>query len=426
VRNKLFTSVALVGLMFSITVLADDIAITGGKVITMGTSGTIENGTVLISEGKITSVTAGGSAPAGYKVVDAGGRIVTPGLVVGGTNLGISEVGAVAATNDGSINGDNAPFSAAFDVSYALNPMQTHIAISRIEGVTRAISVPGRTNSIFGGQAAAIHLGNGNDILVKSKVAMSVSLGAGGGSRVGGSRAAAITYLRKALDEAARISRRGWGRGAPVRERDSLLSRQDAEALVPVLSGNIPMLINVTRAADILQVIRLGQDYSDLDIIITGGNEAHLVGDELAAAGIPVIINPENNLPGNFSSLASTLHSAGRLEASNVSVSFAGGQPRLVTQIAGNAVAHGMTWQAALEAITINPARAFGLDGSIGSLEAGKEADVLIWDGDPLELSSSPDVVIIKGEEIEMVSRQTKLRDRYIDLKKWNQNKDTN
>lgn len=423
-RNKLFTSSALIGLLLSGSVLADDIAIIGGKVITMGSSGTIENGTVLISDGKITSVGADISVPSGYKVIDAGGRIVTPGLVVGGSNLGISEVGAVAATNDGSVTGDNAQFSAAFDVSYALNPMQTHIAISRIEGITRSISVPGRTNTIFGGQAAAIHLGNGTDILVQSKVAMSVSLGAGGGTRVGGSRAAAITYLRTALDEADRIDSRGWFRGAPTRERDSLLSRMDAEALIPVLNGEIPMLVNVSRASDILQVIRLGQDYEDLDIIITGASEAHLVADELAAAGIPVIINPENNLPSSFSALASTLYSAGRLEASNVSVSFSGGQPRLITQIAGNAVAHGMSWQGALEAITINPARAFGLDGSIGSLEAGKEADVLIWDGDPLELSSSPDVVIIKGEEIELVSRQTKLRDRYMDLNKWTQYKD--
>ncbi|MGY8985341.1 MAG: amidohydrolase family protein [Sphingomonadales bacterium] len=423
IKSKLLISVALFGLVISSSVMAEDIAITGGNVVTMGPNGTIKNGTVLISDGKITSVGAGISVPQGYKIIDASGRIVTPGIVVGGSSIGISEVSAVAGTQDGSLTGDNAHFTASFDVSWALNPNVTHKAIARVEGVTRAISVPRATNNIFSGQAAAIHLGDGVDILVKPKVAMSVSLGVSGGNRVGGSRAAAITYVRKALDEAGRVDGRGWARGAPSRERDSLLSRMDAEALIPVLNGDIPMLVSVTQASDILQVIRLGQDYKDLNIIITGANEAHLVADELASAGIPVIINPENNLPSNFASLASTLYSAGRLEAANVSVSFAGGQPRLVTQVAGNAVAHGMSWQGALEGITINPARAFGLDGSIGSLEIGKEGDVVIWNGDPLELSSSPDVVIIKGEEIEMVSRQTKLRDRYMDLKKWTKNK---
>lgn len=418
---KKASALAIVGSLLTSTAMADNIAITNGKVMTMGAEGTIEGATVLISGNTIRAVGTNVSIPAGYTTYDAGGRFVTPGYMVAGSNLGVSEVGAVAGTNDNSVRGgrgnggSTAPFTAAFDLSYAINPKATHIAINRVDGITRAVVTPGRSTNIFGGQGAIIHLGDGWDILQKSKAFMTVSLGERGSGITGGSRASAMIYLRTAFDEAERLSKRG-PRTIPSRERDTILSRMDAEALIPVVKGDMPLTVNVSRASDILQVLKLKETYGDLNLILVGAEEAWMVAPQIAAAKVPVIMDATKDLPGSFSAMGSTLQAAGRLEAAGVTVSFAGGTPRLIKQQAGLAVAHGMTRAGAMKALTVNPANTFGIGNAYGTLEAGKLADVVVWDGDPLEVYTMPTKVVIEGKDIELVNRQTKLRDRYMNL----------
>lgn len=416
-------------LAFAGTASAENIAITGGRLVTVSDAGTIENGTVLIEDGKIAAVGAGLAVPDGYRVIDASGKWVTPGLMQAESHIGVEEVGLESSTTDHSVNTGSpfagekapAPFFAAFDISYGINPNTPLIEISRIEGLTRAAVLPGQGLNIFAGQGALVHLGDGMDIVTRRKAAMMVYLGETGADVTGGPRGAAMVYLRAALGEAVRYARRG-GRSLPGRERDSILSRLDAEALGPVVTGDMPLIVAVSRASDILQVIALKKDFPDLDPVIRGAEEGWMVAGELAAAGVAVIIDPTRNLPDRFSRIGATLANAGRLAKAGVTLALVGGSgssshnARLLPQAAGIAVAHGMDWDAAMAAITINPARIFGIEREYGSLEVGKDADVVVWDGDPLEVMSSPTAVIIRGDEVPLVSRQTRLRDRYLDL----------
>ena len=189
-------------------------------------------------------------------------------------------------------------------------------------------------------------------------------------------------------------------------------------ALDRLFAGEIPLLVEVNRKADILNVIALKERFG-IDVVLTSAAEAWMVADELAAAEIPVVLNPLRNLPEDFDSLGATGAAAARLAKAGVKVAFLPpdtNNARLVPQSAGNAVAMGMPGEAAVDALTVNPAEIFGISDSYGTLEAGKDADVVVWDGDPLELMTSPDAVFIRGEEVPLVSRQTKLRDRYINI----------
>jgi imidazolonepropionase-like amidohydrolase len=398
--------------------VAQTTAITGATVYTMGPQGTVENATVVIEDGAFVSVTAGGAAPDGATVIDASDKIVTPGLFTPIGSLGLVEVPLSASPLDQMQRGDE--FTASFDIADAYNPRSTLIAVNRIEGVTRAVIVPtpgypdesGSMGSIIAGQAAMVNLGGGNDSLEERAVAMMVALGQGGSGLAGGSRAGAVLELRAALDEA-----QNYGDDPGERE-DYKLSPSDLEALQGVLSGDVPIFVSVNRASDISVLLGLVDEYG-LNAIIVGGSEAWMVADDLAAAGIPVVLAPQDILPGNFDRINARRESAALLAGAGVTIAFADGQSqthnaRNITQSAGNAVAFGLSRDAALRAITIAPAEIFGVADRVGSIEAGKEADVVIWPGDPLELTSYPEQVFIKGIAVEMTSRQTLLRDRYL------------
>jgi len=412
---------------------AEKIALTGGKVVTVSRAGTLEGATVLIDGGMITAVGPDVAVPAGYRVIDASGRWVTPGLMQADSRLGVEEVELEASTTDYQVNtggtGESAiaPFFAAFDLSYGINPNTPLIEIERIEGLTRAAVLPAPGRSVFAGQGALIHLGDGMDIVTRPRAAMVAYIGETGADATGGARGAAMVYLRAALREAERFARDGDA-ALPRRERDSILPRLDAEALGPVVEGETPLILGASRASDILQVIALKKDFPHLRPVVLGADEGWMVADQMAAASVPAIVDPLQNLPVTFSQLGATLANAGRMSRKGVVVAIVGGggeigpgnarthNARLLTQAAGVAVAHGMDWDAALSAITLNPARIFGIDDDVGTLEPGKDADVVVWDGDPLELMSSPTAVIVRGEPVPLVSRQTRLRDRYLHL----------
>lgn len=391
---------------------AETLVLTGGTIHTMGPAGTIENGTVVIVDGRIAAVGAGIPIPPEARRIEAKGRVVTPGLLNSLTRLGLIEVSAVEGTSDGEVKSDRV--TAAFDVADALNPRSTLIAVNRIEGLTRAVVAPANGNSLIAGQGALIHLGAPADLLTRDRVAMFASLGERGAELTGGARSAASLRLREVLQDAADFAanRKAFEAGA---RREYSLSRLDLEALVPVVRGDLPLVITADRASDIVAALRLAEELR-LRLILAGVAEGWMVASEIAAAGVPVLVEPLDNLPSSFEQLGATLENAARLRAAGVRVAFMNGEAhnaRNVRQSAGNAVANGMSWHDALAALTTEPAAIWGIADRYGSLEPGKEADLVIWDGDPLEVTTFADAVFIRGVEIPMVSRQTLLRDRY-------------
>lgn len=389
-------------------------AIIGGTVYTLGDAGKIENGTVLIRDGRIAAVGADVDIPDGAVRIDASGKVVTPGIFDPMSQFGVVEVSQVRSTRDAS---QETRFSAAFNVADAINPRSVLIPVNRIAGVTRAMVSPSGTSErhVITGQGVLIDLGSTEGYIHRNPAAMFALLGETGARHAGGSRAAALLKLREALQDARDY---GAQRGAYFRNRrrDHALSRLDLEALIPVVRGKLPLVVKVNRASDIEAALRLAREFG-IRLIISGGAEAWMVADKLAVADVPVLLNPFEDLPVHFETLGATLHNAARLEKAGVLIAFATGDThnaRKLTQAAGNAVAYGLPWTAALKALMRNSAKIYGVADRIGTLEAGKVADVVVWEGDPLELSTYADQVFIAGEKIPMISRQTKLRERYM------------
>jgi len=241
---------------------------------------------------------------------------------------------------------------------------------------------------------------------------MVTDLGEAAAARAGGTRATSFVALKAMLDEARRFARNPSGYDDGTYRH----SRADLEALLPVVRRRMPLMIGVHRAADIRQVLRLARE-EDVRIILEGAAEGWRVASEIAAAQVPVIVNPLSNLPARFEMRGATLENAARLHAAGVLVAIqgerTGHQARQLRYYAGNAAAHGLPHDAALAAITANPARIFGVDDRLGTLERGKEADVVIWDGDPLEPLTQPVQIFVRGENVPLDSRARRLAERY-------------
>lgn len=402
--------------------MAQTVAITNARVATGTGAAPIDGGTVVISNGRIVSVGRAG-APAGAQVIDAQGRWVTPGLIGGFSRLALVEVDAVDSTDDTSA--DESPYNASLDVTPGLNPRSVNIPINRIEGITRAVVAPTAGESVFAGQGAIIHLGDADDVTMRARAFQFIELGERGSDLAGGSRGAAFADLRNGFQEALAYARNPAGYQGG-KDRDSILTRADAAALVPVVQGRMPALIHVERASDILRVLDLKREFPNLKPILVGVSEGWMVADKLAASGVPVIASAMNDLPVRFEMLGATQSNVGRMVKAGVKVALGmiddedGRQIRLLPQHAGNLVAvgrlpgaAGVTPEQALSLMTQAPAQIFGLN-DVGTLEPGKRGDVVIWDGDPLELASAPVAVMIDGRQVPLTSRQTKLRDRYM------------
>jgi imidazolonepropionase-like amidohydrolase len=403
--------------------LAQTVAITGGTVALGDGSAPIEGGTVVIRDGRIVSAGRGVAVPAGAQTIDATGKWVAPGFVAGFTRLGLVEVDAVDAAND-TRAGARSPYSAAIDVEPGINPAVSAMAVNRVGGVTRAIVAPVTANMIFAGQGAVIDTGADINAVTMPRAFQFVELGEEGADNAGGSRPAAFVQLRSSLDAAQRYARNPATYDG--NSRDSLLNRADAAALVPVINGRMPLLVHVEGANDIRNVLRLRREFPAVKLVLVGAAEGWLVAREIAAAGVPVIASALADLPSSFERVAATQSNIGRMKAAGVRVSVGmiddndAMQARYSPQYAGNLVAlnkvpgaTGLQWGEALAAITSGPADALGMGNEIGSLRPGRRADVVLWNGDPLELTSHAERVWIDGVEQPMVSRQTKLRDRY-------------
>jgi len=419
---------------------AETIAIVGGHIHTVGAAGDIASGTVVIRDGKIASVSAGDHVPAGARVIDAHGAVVTPGLIAADAGLAETEVGEdadaaelgdeTAGPGDGTrdLSTQSKSLTAAFDVQYALNPDSTVIPLARLAGITRAVVTPeygfsgGRNaqprEALFAGQAAVIQLGKGHALLVRPHAAMVIDLGESGGEHAGGSRNAAIVELKDILSDVRsyKANKAAYERN---QTRSYTLSKADLEALIPVVDGRMPLQVNVQRASDIRNVLEVARE-EKLKVILEGADEGWMVADEIAAAHVPVILDPTDDLPMNFERLHASMENAAKLQATGVEIVVAnvaeGYRVRELRYLAGDAVAYGLPWSEALKAVTINPARVFGIADRAGSLEPGKDADVVVWSGDPFEPLSQPKAILIKGEEQPLTSRQLQLRDRYRNL----------
>lgn len=389
---------------------AQTVAITGGTVYPVS-GPKIEHATVLIRDGRIAAVGTNVQVPADARRVDATGQWVTPGLIDAATQIGLTEIGAVEGTNEGNLHGDEV--SAAFNVFEGVNPASQLIPVTRIEGITTVLSAP--SGGLIAGQAVALDLYGDRieDMRVTSPAAMIAALDEADKGTGGGSRAGVMERLRRVFDDTRELARRQ----ADYR-RDQIqplaAPAADLAALLPVLHGEEPIIITANRRSDIENALRIGREYK-LRLIVAGADEGWQMAGELAAAKVPVIINPLTDIP-SYDGLSPRLDNAALLSKAGVDViiaSFDAHNSRNIRQFAGNAVANGMDWDAALRAVTLNPAAALGVADRYGSLEAGKVADVVVWTGDPFEFSTGVTKVFIRGHDVPLTSRQHELMERY-------------
>lgn len=401
----------------SLSTAAQTVAITGGKVFPVS-GPAIEGGTVIITNGRITAVGSNVPIPAGAQRIDATGKWVTPGFINSSTQLGVIEVSQVSNTRDMTARGkDN--IAAAFTVWEGLNPNSVMLAPARKEGITSFVVLP--AGGLVSGQAALLDLvpGTTTDMIIKAPVAMVAEVGDPNSAGVT-SRGELIVKLRELLEDTKffQTRREAFER---AETRDFAASRLDLQAMIPVVEGRMPLLITVDRASDIDAAMRLARDFN-LRIMIGGGAEAWMMADKLAAARIPVFTGAMNNIPGGFAALGQRQENAALLRKAGVPVALignAGGgdeeafNVRNLKQEAGNAVAYGMSWDDALRAVTLAPAEFFGVADRIGSLQAGRAGNVVIWSGDPFEFSTRAEHVFVRGREHTERTRQDLLTDRY-------------
>lgn len=422
--KRLLLAAAALGV--ALPACAQDVAVTNARLVIGDGSAPVEGGTVIVRDGRVVAAGRGVTVPAGMRQVDAGGRYVTPGIFAGFTRIGIVEVDGVDQTNDAGAG--NTPFNAAIDVMPAVNPRTSAITLNRAEGVTRAVVAPQARGSIFAGQGAVIDLGADMDAVTRPRAFQFMEYGETGAARGGGSRPAAYAMLKNILFE-VRDYARAPGRFAD-RGKDALLTRADAQALVPVVTGKVPLLVHVERASDILVILGLKREVPGLRLVLVGASEGWTVAPQIAAAGVPVLASALADLPAAFEQLAATQSNIGRLKAAGVTVGIGminddeARQARLVKQYAGNLVAlgrvpgaSGLGWDEAFAAISSKPAEAMGMGGEFGSLRPGRRGDLVMWDGDPLEIGSAAIAVYIDGVEQPLVTRQDRLKQRYFDPK---------
>ena len=404
--SKTFLCLVFVGSLFADTTLIKNATIYDGvKNIPFEGNILIENGTIK----RISSA----NMQADF-VIDASGMIVTPGIIGTDTNIGIVEIGALSVTRDDSSD----IYSIGFSIHDAFNPKSTLIPWNRSNGVTSALSLPQNTSSPIGGLGSYFLLDGELDITSNKDIVM---IGNVGGSS-NKSRAETFSVMDDLLSFASSINAQDLSsdsdiadliEGSPIADFMELHPR-DVKALFKLVNDNLPLIISTHRASDILKLIELKEKYS-LNLIIKGAQDASLVASQIAESNIPLIINPINNIPDSFDELASNIQMASRLEKKGIDIMF--NTPRshnfhLVRQGAGVAVANGMSYEAAIKAITSTPANVFNIDQR-GEIKTGYFADIVIWDADPLEPSSMPEYVFINGKPIDLTTRSSRLRDRY-------------
>ena len=387
-------------------VLAQTIAITGGTVYPVS-GPKVEHATVLIRDGRVVAVGANVTVPADATKIDATGKWVTPGLIDGAGQMGLTEILLVPGGNEATLRGSDV--AASFNVAEGINPASQLIAVTRVEGVTTTLAAP--SGGWIEGQAVLIDLDGATieQMLVKSPVGIVVDMSEGGKGAGGTSRAGVAGRLRRVFNDALEYGRRKADYSR-AQMQQLAAPAPDLEALLPVLRGQLPLIVYANRSSDIRTALRIGREYK-LRVILAGAAEAWELAGDIAAAGVPVLVEPMDNIP-SYDALGIRYENAALLAKAGVKVSLLETDThnsRRIRQQAGNAVSFGMTWDQALRAVTLTPAETFGVGGQYGSLDAGKVANVVVWSGDPFELSTGVEHLFIRGKEIPLRSRQTEL-----------------
>lgn len=390
--------------------LAQTIALTGGTVYPVS-GPKIEHATVLIRDGRIAAVGANVAVPADATRIDATGKWITPGLIDPGGQMGLTEIGAVEGTNEGSVSDDQV--AAAFNVAEGINPASTLIPITRIEGITSTVAAPG--GHLISGQAVLVDLDGATieQLIAKNPVGIVIDMSENAKGEGGGSRAGVVERLRRVFNDALEYSRR---KVDYTRAQIQALAAPaaDLEALLPMLRGQMPAIVIANRRSDIETALRLAREYH-LKMILAGAAEGWEIAGEIASAGVPALVAPLENVP-SYDALAIRYENAALLVKGGVKVALLQADThnsRDLRQQAGNAVSYGLTWDQALRAVTLAPAEIFGVADRYGSLDAGKVANVVVWSGDPFEFSTGVEHVFIRGKEIPLTSRQRELFERY-------------
>ena len=369
-------------------------------------------GNILIDQNKISKVSTS-NLQADF-VIDASDKIVTPGFIATDTQIGIVEIGALSVTRDDSSN----MYEIGFSIFNAFNPNSTLIPWNRSNGITSALTLPDNTSSPIGGLGSFFVLDGNLNITASPDVVM---IGKFGGSS-NKSRAEQFSIIEDLLILASSITKSDINSDLVLSElidewsiADAMsLHPRDLRALYKLVNDDLPLIIRSNRASDLLKLIELKEKF-DLNIIIMGAKEAGVVATKLAEHDIPLIIDPMNNIPESFDELASNIRMAGRLEKNGIKMMFTVSRSHnhhLIRQGAGVAVANGLSYGAAIRSLTSTPAEVFGIKDR-GVIESGKIADLIIWEADPLEPSSMPEYIFINGENIDLTTRSSRLRDRY-------------
>ena len=391
--------------LLSINVSANSILIKSGQI--NDGLGNSFIGDILIVDEKIVEVGKFLNSSSA-KIIEARGKPVTPGLISPISNIGVVEINALDVTNDDSPDF----FGPGFSVFNAFNPHSTLIPWNRSNGVTSSISTPGYSSQIFKGMGSFYLLDGDIDITGNADVAMYARLGA-----IGGSRAETIQIMESMFELALNKDELELEELLGTTFASSMdMQLQDIQALSRVVNREIPLVLEVNRAIDILQALRLKNDY-DLELVLMSVEEAPLVLDQILASGVSVIIDPMDNIPDSFDELASNIKLGGILSNAGIKVMFSTQRSHnyhLMRQGAGNAVAHGMTYQAGISGMTSIVADVFNIQDR-GSIKEGYFADIVIWSEDPLEPSAYPTTVIINGSEISLETRASRLTERYTD-----------
>ena len=392
---------------------AQDVLIRNATVHTATARGTLQGADVLVRNGRIAAVGRGLSA-GNAAVVDAQGRPLTPALFAGINDIGAEEVSGESSTVDSHValgsGSKDMQVRPEFDVTDAYNPESVLIPVARVEGYGWALLAANPTSggSFIGGQGGVVRFDGSLDPI--GPRVLFVTLGADGANLTGGSRAGQWMILDQLIDEVR-------GRIAPD-SRFALLTPAGRATLAKYFGGGGRVAVTVQRASDIRRLLRWAKA-RNVRIAIVGASEGWKVADEIAAARVPVFVDELANLPADFDQIGATLENAARLRAAGVDVGFymsgdASHYARKLRQLAGNAVANGLPWDDALAGLTRVPAQAFGVAGEVGSIEVGRRADLALWTGDPLDVAQTAAQVWMNGRAVEMKSRQTELRDRYL------------
>lgn len=401
---KHFLLITAASLLSATSAFSQDMFLDDATVL--ASDGTRQTADIQMSDGVITAMGAELTATDGSTRLS--GVWVSPALVSAVSTLGIVDIGGESDTNDTSANTDLA--SASLRVADSFNPREVHIANARQRGILYAAIVPNPAgDTIFGGTGIVASLDGTDTSILDDTALIHIALGESGARRAGGSRAAAMAQLRGAFDDVRR--------SYLTQDEGDILRRRDARALRAVIAGRVPLMISASRASDLIAIIALKTDYPALNIIVIGAEEAHLIADKLAEAGIKLVVDPHENLPDSFDSVNASLDNVIVIDAAGVDYAIlglssfrtikAGG----LAHHAGNAVGNGLSREAAFQAITGTPARWFGID--LGTMDVGSPASLVVWDGDPLEATSAPLAMYRDGESLSLESRMTALRDRY-------------